>query len=272
MKLRELYTTIKYILKEASESSGSEALSILSKVTGRSREGLLMDFEEEVSKAQCQLAVSLARKRARGYPLQYITEKCYFYGLELYVCKGVFIPRMETELLVDLSLEVIEEKNIKLVADVGTGTGCIAIAIALNSQCKVLATDISEKALEVAKRNAEKYQVHIELLKGPYLEPLLSFLDGVQLIVSNPPYISTLAQLPADVQKEPSEALFAGEDGLDFYRNFFSVPSLLRGKTIIMEMSPEQEKSLRELLQNLGALSFFKDQFNRTRFFKLEMG
>jgi len=271
MKLRELYTILKDVLKEASESPGSEALSILSKVTSQTRERLLMNFEEEISEKVCQVAISLAKKRASGYPLQYITERCYFYGLELHVCEGVFVPRIETEILVDLALELIEEKRFKVVADIGTGTGCIAIAIALRSEGEVFATDVSEKALEVAKRNVERYRARVQLLKGAYLTPLLPVLSDVQLIVSNPPYVPTGTKLPLDVLKEPHEALFAGEDGLEFYRNFFSDPSLLTRKTIIMEMSPEQEDPLRALLKDLGTITFFKDQFNRTRFFRLDV-
>jgi len=271
MKLRELYTVLKDVLKEASESPGSEALSILSKVTSQTRERLLMNFEEEIDENVCQMAISLSKKRANGYPLQYITERCYFHGLEVYVCEGVFVPRIETELLVDLALELIEERSFKVVADIGTGTGCIAIAIALESQCEVFATDVSERALETARRNIERYKVHVQLLKGAYLAPLRSVLNDVQLIVSNPPYVSTRAELPADVKKEPHEALFAGEDGLEFYRNFFSDPCLLARKTIIMEMSPEQEGPLRDLLKGLGTLTFLKDQFSRTRFFRLDV-
>ncbi|MGE0032777.1 MAG: class I SAM-dependent methyltransferase, partial [Pseudothermotoga sp.] len=166
MKLRELYTILKDVLKEASESPGSEALSVLTKVTSQTRERLLMNFEEEVPEEVCQLAISLAKKRAGGYPLQYITERCYFYGLELHVREGVFVPRIETEMLVELALKLIEEKGFKMVADVGTGTGCIAIAIALESECEVLATDISERALEVARCNVERYRARVRLLKG----------------------------------------------------------------------------------------------------------
>lgn len=269
MKLKELYILARDILKSASDSPGSEALSILSEVTAKTRERLLMDFEYEVGVQQAEIVLSLAKKRAEGYPLQYITRKCHFYDLELHVCEGVFIPRVETEILVDLAIEIINEKDIKTVADIGTGTGCIAVAIALNTRSKVYATDVNEKALEVAKKNAEKYKVDISFLKGPYLEPLMSYLSEIKLIVSNPPYVSSKAQLPADVQREPPEALFAGEDGLEFFRNFFSDISLLKGKTIIMEFSPEQKESIEKICRTFGELTFFNDQFNKTRFFKL---
>ncbi|MEN3008720.1 peptide chain release factor N(5)-glutamine methyltransferase [Pseudothermotoga sp.] len=269
MKLKELYTAVRDILKSASDSPGSEALFLLSEVMVKTRERLLMDFEDEVEQRQVETALFLARKRAEGYPLQYITKKCHFYNLELHICEGVFIPRIETEVLIDLAIETIHENDIKTVADIGTGTGCIAIAIALNTHSEVYATDVNEKALEVAKKNAEKYGVDITLLKGPYLEPLIPFLDKIELIVSNPPYVSTKAELPVDVRKEPSEALFAGEDGLEFFRNFFSDISLLKDKTIIMEFSPEQKDSIEKLCNAFGKITFFNDQFNKTRFFKL---
>ncbi|AEH50404.1 peptide chain release factor N(5)-glutamine methyltransferase [Pseudothermotoga thermarum] len=271
MTYRDLYLKIRDILKKASESPGSEALLLLSHVINQSKEKLLAKFEEKVDEEIVEKALNLTTIRLMGIPLQYITRRCYFYGLELDIIPGVFIPRMETEVLVEVALEVIKKKQIKSVVDIGTGSGAIIIAISKNSNCECFATDVSSLALQIASQNALKHSCKINFLFGPFLEPLKNLLDKIQLIVSNPPYVETKAKLQREVLQEPPEALFAGEDGMDFYKAFFSQPKLLKGKTIIMEFSPEQKLKLEKLLSHLGRLTFFQDQFMKDRFFMLEM-
>lgn len=270
MTFRDLYNLLKDLLSSASDSPGTEALLLLSTATGITKERVLLLFEDQVDERFSTRALELAKIRCDGFPLQYITKKCYFYGLELDVEEGVFIPRVETEVLVDLALELIENEGLKTVVDIGTGSGAIAIAIALNSNCKVYATDINEKAIQIAQRNAEKYKAKITFLKGSFLEPVRPFLKEVDLILSNPPYVPVTANLPKDVLKEPSDALFAGKEGFDFYEKFFADISILKGKHIIMESSPEQVDHLRKIC-SFGKISFFHDQFGKIRFFHVKI-
>lgn len=270
MTFKELYNSLKDLLSSASESPGTEALLLLSTVTGVTKERILLLFENQVDEEFSRQVFELAKIRCDGFPLQYIIKKCYFYGLELYVEEGVFIPRVETEVLVDLALELIERENLETVVDIGTGSGAIAIAIALNSNCKVYATDINEKAIQIAQRNAEKYKAKITFLKGSFLEPVRPFLKEIDLILSNPPYVPISANLPKDVLKEPSGALFAGKEGIDFYKKFFTDISLLKGKHIVMEFSSEQVDHLRKIC-SFGKISFFHDQFGKIRFFHVKI-
>lgn len=270
MTFRELYKLLKDLLSSASESPGTEALLLLSFLTGMTKERILLSFEDQVDHQIVKRALELAKVRQTGFPLQYITRKCYFYGLELDIEEGVFIPRVETEVLVDLALDLMEREDLETVVDVGTGSGAIAIAIALNSHCKVYGTDINEKAIYIAQRNAKKHNAEITFLKGPFLEPVKGFLKEIDLIVSNPPYVSTTANLSKEVLKEPSNALFAGKEGIDFYREFFADRSLLKGKHVIMEFSQEQVDHLREIC-SFGKISFFHDQFGKIRFFHVKV-
>lgn len=270
MTFRELYKTVKALISNASDSSGTEALLLLSYVTQLTKERVLLHFDDPVENDVIRRVLDLARLRSDGFPLQYLVGKCYFYGLELDIEDGVFIPRIETEALVDIALKIVEKGDLRVVADIGTGSGAIAIAISLNSSCQVYATDVNERALNLAQRNAEKLGAKICLFKGAFLEPLKPVLNKVDLIVSNPPYIPKDAILPKEVLMEPADALFAGEDGLEFYREFFSQVNLLRGKDVLMEFSPEQKDQI-ERFGVFGEISFYHDQFGKIRFFHIKI-
>lgn len=163
---------------------------------------------------------SLVDRRAGGEPVAYITGTREFWGLDFAVTPAVLIPRPETELLVEEALAVIDRAGATRVADVGTGSGCVAISIAHErSHVCVVATDISGTALDVARANAARHGVadRIDFRHGPVLDGV----GAVDLIVSNPPYVSraearTLMKDVVDF--EPHTALFAGGDGLDVIR------------------------------------------------------
>ncbi|WP_028843220.1 peptide chain release factor N(5)-glutamine methyltransferase [Pseudothermotoga elfii] len=269
MTFRQLYILMKNMLESASDSPATEALLLLSKAGNMTKEQILLLFEDEVPYSISEEAFKLAESRASGIPLQYITGKCYFYGLELSVEEGVFIPRVETEVLVDIALDIIGKNKLSTVLDIGTGSGAIALAIALNTNCKVYASDISKKALSTAMKNAADYAAKIEFFRGAFLTPVKHIINEIQLIVSNPPYIPVSSKLPKDVIHEPHEALFAGNDGLDFYRQIFSEPDLLKNKILIMEFSPDQKEEIQKICNYFGKISFFKDQFGKIRFFSL---
>lgn len=193
------------------------------------------------------------QRRVAGEPLAYITGHREFYGLDFVVSPAVLIPRQETELLVDAALDFARgnaDDSISI-ADVGTGSGAIAVAVAHSlPQAHVHATDCSAAALQVAERNCRKHGVanRVSLLHGDLLDPLPL---GVDLIVSNPPYIASrlLPELPREVRREPQLALDGGEHGLDVIgRLIKQAPAKLNaGGRLILEISPEQLEAVREL-------------------------
>lgn len=171
-----------------------------------------------------------------GEPIQYIKGKETFFSRDFTVNENVLIPRYETEELVENILYKIDDyfedyKSIDL-CDVGTGSGAIAISLALEeSKLHVVATDISEEALVVARKNAEDLGANIEFYQGDMLEPLIDRNIKVDIFVSNPPYIPNEQEIESVVKdNEPHVALFGGSDGLYFYRKIFS-----RAKEVIKE-------------------------------------
>lgn len=156
-------------------------------------------------------------KLQKGLPVQYIVGSTNFYGYEIKVNENVLIPRFETEELVEKTIGYIKKLfNGKIqIVDLGTGSGCISIALKKEIDASITAVDISKKALEVAKENALKNDVSIEFLQGNMLEPLNKRYD---VIISNPPYIGETEEIMDIVKNnEPKEALYAPNDGLYFY-------------------------------------------------------
>ena len=189
---------------------------------------------------------SLVSRRLSEEPLAYIVGCREFYGLELKVTEHVLVPRQETELLVDITLEHLARSNpfSPTIVDVGTGSGALALAIATHAKtAKIIATDISADALEVARRNATNLGLlaKIEFVHGDMLSPIHGPID---VIVSNPPYIPSgdIAGLAVEVRREPRIALDGGADGLDPLRNLLAHAKvkLAQGGMLIVELMPEQ--------------------------------
>jgi len=155
-------------------------------------------------------------ERLKGKPTQYVTQKQEFYGREFRVTKDVLIPRPETELLVETVLNL--RPNAAILIDVGTGSGAIAVTLALETKACAIATDISGASLSTAKLNAQSFNAPVEFIRADLLHP---FADAsVDVIVSNPPYVSLndAGSLQPEVRDwEPHLALFAGESGLTVY-------------------------------------------------------
>ncbi|MBK8700421.1 MAG: peptide chain release factor N(5)-glutamine methyltransferase [Saprospiraceae bacterium] len=183
----------------------------------------LFDGRSDLNASEQVILENAADRLLRHEPLQYITGKAYFRDLVLYVAPGVLIPRPETEELVDLVLTYVQKHQISHILDVGTGSGCIALALKKElPEVEITAIDKSEAALEIARRNARTLDLNIELMPCDFLssESRLT-LPAVDLIVSNPPYIGTdEAQTlsPNVLEYEPAMALFAEGDPLVFYK------------------------------------------------------
>jgi release factor glutamine methyltransferase len=202
---------------------------LLMNVLQRDRAWLYAHPEYELSPDQAVAYAQLIERRSKGVPTQYLTGHQEFWGLEFEVGPGVLIPRPETEHVIEVALARLGPRRTQSlqIADVGTGSGCIAVALARElPRAEIVATDISAVALDYARRNAERQGVsgQVQFFETNLLDACLD-LSGrprspFDLIISNPPYVgrSDAANLPREVREhEPSEALFAGDQGLDVY-------------------------------------------------------
>lgn len=191
------------------------------------------------------------RKYNLGIPVQYIVGNVDFYDVNLLVNENVLIPRFETETLVEKTINYAKELTEPLdILDIGTGSGAIAITLAKHLSCHVLATDISEEALETAKTNSKRNNVQIDFKQSDILKNVQGKFD---IIISNPPYIAK-DEVIDDLVKdnEPHLALYAEEDGLYFYRNILeNVKPFLKEKSLIaFEIGMTQSAAITKLAQN----------------------
>ena len=187
----------------------------------------------------------------KGKPVQYIVGNVDFYDVNLLVNENVLIPRFETETLVEKTINHAKELTEPLdILDIGTGSGAIAITLAKHLSCHVLATDISEEALEIAKINSKRNNVQIDFKQSDILKNVQGKFD---IIISNPPYIAK-DEVIDDLVKdnEPHLALYAEEDGLYFYRNILeNVKPFLKEKSLIaFEIGMTQSAAITKIAQN----------------------
>ena len=191
-------------------------------VCGLDRSSLITRSDIALTGEQQHKLENLLGRRKRGEPAAYITGVREFWSMELNVSSATLIPRPETELLVEKALERIPENAEWTIADLGTGSGAIALALAKERpKCRVIATDVSPAALDVARSNRDKFDFrNIELRAGDWFAPLAG--ESLDMIVSNPPYVR--AKDPhlqkGDVRYEPAAALVSGPDGLDAIRHY----------------------------------------------------
>ena len=215
-------------------------------------------------------------------PLNYVLGYSYFCGYKMIVSKDVLIPRFETEELIGKILgfydEYFKEKDVD-VADIGTGSGAIAIALKKEEpHMNLIASDISKEALDVANKNAELNDAKITFLQGSMLEPLINKGIKLDILVSNPPYIKNDEILENSVKDyEPHVALFGGEDGLKFYRMIFKdANKVLKDKALLFfEIGYDQKESLTHLVNEYfkdAEVNFFKDINNKDRMLMIKVG
>jgi release factor glutamine methyltransferase len=240
-------------LKEI-EDSGLEAELLMRQALGISRVELYQDLNRELSPGEEADFGRLIGRRLSGEPVAYITGHREFFGLDFYVDPRVLIPRPETELLVEKALELARERDVATIADIGTGSGAIAVSLALNlPRAKVLATDVSPLALEVARFNCQKHGVsdRVTLLAGDLLSPLT---EPVDLIVANLPYVGVEEVSRRGLASfEPELALAGGYDGLDKIRELSRNLSdgLYPGGSLLLEVGIGQSRTVAGLLQSL---------------------
>lgn len=219
---------------------------------------LYLMMDEEVDEELYQAFVSGMKRYMDGEPIQYIKGKETFFSRDFIVNENVLIPRYETEELVENILYKIDDyfedyPTIEL-CDVGTGSGAIAISLALEEpKLHVVATDISYEALEVAKQNAQELGADVEFYQGDMLQPLIDHHMKVDIFVSNPPYIPNEQEIESVVKdNEPHVALFGGNDGLYFYRKIFErAKEVIKDRALLaFEMGFDQRELMEEALQH----------------------
>lgn len=244
---------------------------ILAQVTRLPRLELAVHPGRELTDDECLAIDAFLERRLAMEPLQYIFGEAHFRDFVLKVGKGVLIPRPETEMMVDLAINKLPQNA--AVCDLGTGSGAIAIAIAVERpDCKIVALDCSDAAISYAEENIERYQLaNVSLCKSD----LLTAIKGQKfhLITANLPYVSRkfYDELHCEVRNfEPEMALLAGEDGLDLIRKTAAAaPSFLfnSGK-IIFEFSPEQKEAVAALLREnkFVDVAIIDDLTGRARF------
>lgn len=242
----ELKETEKYLKCNGIKSAHVEAEDILCHVLGcRIVDLYISDFV--IDQGQGYDISEFMKRRMNGEPLQYILEKSYFYGLKLKAHKNVFIPRPETEILVDTVINRLQASDLRpqAILDLCTGSGNIAISLTkMHPEYKIFASDISENAVNLATENARLNNVttYIDFRCGNLFDPWLKETISFDAIVCNPPYIKTkdLKILDLDVKNQPHEALDGGTDGLDFYKKIIAqAPLYLRRKGFIFfEVDP----------------------------------
>ncbi len=271
MSLASLVTSLEETLSRAGISSArAEAEIIAAHVLGLNRTTLHLEGEREIAHGDRERILGLGRRRADRYPLQYITGECEFMSLTFAVREGVFIPRPETEVLVESVVQRVKADGggPRTLLEIGTGSGviCVSLGHELGAICgaglRIVATDISGPAVDTASANASRHG----------LENLMKFVvgDGISFLrkaggggyfdifVCNPPYVasSEIDDLEPEVRDhEPRAALDGGRDGLEFMRRIIPVlPSILReGALVAFEIAPDQSAAVGRLLAGAGA-------------------
>ena len=237
------------------ESPKLKARLLLQYILKRPRQYLIVYDNEQITKKQQWEYFVNIDKLIQGIPLQHITHSQEFMKMDFYVNENVLIPRPDTEILVEEVIKLARKINNPKILDLCTGSGAIGISIAKNvKNAEIYATDISEKALDIAKINAKNIGVEekIEFIKSDLFEDIKKI--KFDIIVSNPPYIKNgdISYLSEEVKKEPKLALEGGIDGLEFYRKIIkqAIDYLKLGSYLCFEIGYDQKIDVIEIIEN----------------------
>lgn len=277
-----LDTATGYLREKGSSSPRLDAELLLAEALGMDRVHLYTQYERPLASCEVDRYRGLIARRGRREPVAYILGRAHFRHLVLEVTPAVLIPRPETEELVDAALAVLRRKPLwedlarasehPLIADVGCGSGAIALSLAKESGCRVLAIDASPEAMAVAERNREALGLAglVELRTGDLLAGVPT--ASLRMVVSNPPYVPSgdIPGLDPDVRDhEPAVALDGGADGLDVYRRLFPEAArvLLPGGSVLVEVGDGQAQAVTDLAAaaGLAAIQIHKDLSGTSR-------
>lgn len=270
-----LRTTIHLLENVGVTDARNDAFALCEAVSGRSRATLMFSLDDELdSEPYFERFQALLNRRLNREPLQYILGKWSFFGDEYAVSPDCLIPRADTEVLVEVLLK--ELNNGKKLADICCGSGCIGIAALRNSSAECVSVDISEKALDIASKNADSLGVadRIEFGICNVLDKadVDAFFRGLEfdVIASNPPYIklADAENLAPELSYEPSIALFGGEDGMIFYKSITHnfLPYLKRSGSFVFEIGFDEENDIKNIADTYGlSCRIVTDLENRPR-------
>jgi len=269
---------VKELLKEATQKLSNAAIERASReaqlllMAHLEKDELWLITHQNDVVERAEVYFKWVERRAKNEPFEYITKRVDFYSEEFYIDEGALIPRPETELLIDEVLKHINDKNRAMqFVEVGVGSGIISIMLAkMLPNAKFIAVDISEAALDVAKKNIEKFGLskRIELRLGSLLEPVDESID---YLVSNPPYIEEGFSLESNLSYEPQNALFGGEVGDEIIKELLDEVLKKQIKFFSCEMGYDQQDKIRNYLKNHNykSLEFYKDYSSFDRGFSL---
>ncbi|QPC47722.1 peptide chain release factor N(5)-glutamine methyltransferase [Mangrovibacillus cuniculi] len=241
-----------YLQEKERDQNAGELL--LLHILGWSRSTLLAEQRTELTEVQWSLFQNYVEAHVNSQPVQYIIGKETFYGRDFRVTPDVLIPRPETEELVEAVISRTSALKDGTLVDIGTGSGAIAVTLKMERpDLHVFATDLSTKALTIAKHNAEAIGVNIDFLEGDLLQPLINKGIKVDVLVSNPPYIPFTDQFwmsPIVLEHEPHSALFAEEEGLVLYRKMIENAHQVFEKELLLafEVGVGQARRIAEMI------------------------
>lgn len=268
MKLLEVLDLGSRELTEHSSFPEFESFILLEEATGKSKGEILID-EEDIKKEDFLIFKSYLARRIKGEPWQYIIGRINFLGLDIFIDKGIFIPRVETEFMTVSAIERLKGFNNPRVLEIGCGTGAISIAIASNIKtAKIVATDVSKEAVSICRKNVKYHNLgkRIDIICADLLN---CFNDSgtFDMIISNPPYISErdLKKLDIVVKREPISALNGGYRGVSIINKILDSSShkIKKGGCIFIELDSSNMPYL-EVPESVS-YSVYNDQFGRNR-------
>ena len=253
MTIKQAITKGMIMLKSNNvESPKLKARLLLQYVLDKPRQYIIVYDNKEIDKQQQWQYFVNIEKLTKGIPLQHITHRQEFMKMDFFVDENVLIPRPDTEILVEEVIKIAQKYNSPRILDLCTGSGAIAISLKkFVPNADITAVDISEKALEIAQKNAEKLEAKINFVKSNLFDKLDN--KKFDIIVSNPPYIrkDEIKKLSEEVQKEPKIALDGGEDGLYFYKKIINEAFnfLADNGMIFLEIGFDQKEELEKLIK-----------------------
>lgn len=254
-----------------SPTASLDAQILLAYVMQRTRAWVLAHGDHSMSSHQAAEYHSLIRRRSRGEPVAYLRGEVEWWDVELAVDSYVLVPRPESEVLVQEAIAVAERIGARLIADVGTGSGALAVALARGLPgCRILATDSSARALRVAAGNIRRYHLdsRVDLALGSLLEPMA---DCPDVVVANLPYLSDamMDEIGPDVRHEPRSALHGGHTGLELYADLARQIAIRRWRPhMLVEIDPRQAAEVKEMLERAlpgGRVDLIPDLAGLTR-------
>jgi release factor glutamine methyltransferase len=264
MNIKEINQQIKQSLQTKSPTPDLDATLILGYVLGMSKIDLIMQESYILSDFELGAINECLKLRLNKTPMAYILGYKEFYGREFIVNKNVLIPRPETEAIIDMTKDILNNKSKSIIWEIGTGSGCIAITLNLElPQATVVASDISKEALQIAKNNdiiLTGKQDNIVWLIGDLLSPFYNQDTKPDLIIANLPYLNQNQYQDDSILYEPNIALYSPNDGLEHYIKLLQEikSRFVLWPNIILEINPEQAEALKAIIKSFAPKAIIK--------------